>query len=93
MDEGKKLWLNDLSVLQAAGYRIASYPGIVRYTVVRAVRESLAHLREHRSSIGIRDRLATVDEYFAAVNLDGYLEAEKEILRPFQSKAGKKPQR
>jgi 2-methylisocitrate lyase-like PEP mutase family enzyme len=88
MDEGKQLWLNDLSVLQAAGYRIASYPGVVRYAVVRAVREALAHLREHRSSIGIKERLATVDEYFAAVELERYLELEEEILRPFAG-AGK----
>ena len=90
MDEGKKLWLNDLSVLQAAGYRIASYPGVVRYAVVRAVREALAHLKEHRSSIGIKDRLATVDEYFAAVDLERYLELEKKILQPFTAARGTK---
>ena len=85
MDEGKKLWLNELTVLQDAGYRVASYPGLVRYTVVRAVREALAHLKEHGSSIGIKDRLATVEEYFGAVDLDRYLQMEKEILAPFRS--------
>ena len=83
MDEGKKLWLNDLSVLESAGYRIASYPGVVRYAVVRAVREALAHLKVHGSSAGIKDRLATVDEYFSAVDLDGYLKVEKDVLQPF----------
>jgi methylisocitrate lyase len=83
MDEGKKLWLNELSVLQDAGYRVASYPGLVRYTVVRAVRDALAHLRENGSSIGFKDRLATVEEYFGAVDLDRYLEMEKEILKPY----------
>ena len=90
MDEGKKLWLNDLSVLQAAGYRIASYPGVVRYAVVRAVREALAHLKEHRSTTGIQDRLATVDEYFSAVDLERYLELEKKILQPFTAARGTK---
>jgi methylisocitrate lyase len=80
MDEGKKLWLNDLSFLRSMGYRIASYPGVVRYAVVRAVRDALAHLREHGSSKGIADRLATADEYFAAVDLDRYLKLEKEIV-------------
>ena len=80
MDEGKKLWLNPLSVLSDAGYKVASYPGLVRYTVVRAVRESLAHLKEHGSSIGIQERLATVDEYFSAVDLERYLAMEREIL-------------
>jgi methylisocitrate lyase len=88
MDEGKKLWLNDLAVLQDAGYRIASYPGLVRYTVVRAVREALAHLREHRSSIGWKDRMATVDEYFAAVDLERYLALEKDVLQPYTGRRG-----
>ena len=90
MDEGKKLWLNDLAVLEAAGYRLASYPGVVRYAVVRAVREALAHLKRHRSSVGIRDRLASVDEYFSAVDLEQYLALERDVLRPFRGRrAGK----
>lgn len=83
MDEGKKLWLNPLPVLADAGYKVASYPGLVRYTVVRAVREALAHLKEHGSSVGLEDRLATVDEYFSAVDLERYLEMEREILKPY----------
>lgn len=87
MDEGKKLWSNPLAVLEDAGYRIASYPGVVRYAVVRAVREALSHLRQHGSSIGIKHRLATVDEYFASVDLDRYLELERDLLlRPYVPK-------
>jgi methylisocitrate lyase len=82
MDEGKKLWLNPLPMLAEAGYKVASYPGLVRYTVVRAVREALAHLKEHGSSIGIKERLASVDEYFAAVDLERFLEMERRILAP-----------
>lgn len=85
MDEGKKLWLNPLPVLAGAGYKLASYPGLVRYTVVRAVREGLAHLKAHGSSIGFKDRLATVDEYFSAVDLERYLDMEREIMRPFSA--------
>lgn len=90
MDEGKKLWRNPLPVLQRAGYRIASYPGVVRYAVVRAVREALAHLAQHRSSAGMIDRLATVDEYFAAVDLDRYLMLERDVLRPYTGSRGKR---
>lgn len=86
MDEGKKLWLNDLSVLEAAGYRIASYPGTVRYAVVHSVREALNHLKQSGSSIGLQDRLAAVDDYFSAVDLAGHLEMEKRFLRPFTGK-------
>lgn len=64
----------------------------MRYTVVRAVREGLAHLKEHGSSIGFKDRLATVDEYFSAVDLERYLEMEQEIMRPYAS-SGSSPGR
>jgi methylisocitrate lyase len=83
MDEGKSISNIELPVLAAAGFKLASYPGLVRYTIVRAVRENLAHLKAHRSTVGIRDRMASVEEYFAAVELDRYLEMEKEVLQPF----------
>jgi methylisocitrate lyase len=86
MDEGKKLSLNDLSFLATAGYKIASFPGVIRYTVVRAVRENLAYLMEHKSTVGIRDRMATVDEYFASVDLNRFLDLEKELLQPFRGR-------
>jgi methylisocitrate lyase len=90
MDEGKKLSLNSLSFLASAGYKLASFPGLVRYTVVRSVRENLAHLMEHKSTVGIRDRLATVEEYFASVDLDRYLDLEKDLLQPFPGSTASK---
>jgi 2-methylisocitrate lyase-like PEP mutase family enzyme len=86
MDEGKKLSLNNLSFLASAGYKIASFPGVVRYTVVRAVRENLAYLMQHQSTIGIRDRMATVEEYFGTVDLNRFLDLEKELLQPFRGR-------
>lgn len=83
MDEGKQLWRNDFSALEAAGYKIAAYPGTLRYAVVRAVNEALSHLARERSTVGLRDRMATVKEYFDAVDNDSYLELEKEVLQPF----------
>jgi methylisocitrate lyase len=80
MDEGKRLWEIDFETLGAAGFRIASYPGVVRYTLVRAVRDALDHLKENGSTVGIRDKMATVKEYFGAVDLDRYLELEKVIF-------------
>ncbi|HYC45297.1 MAG TPA: oxaloacetate decarboxylase [Burkholderiales bacterium] len=80
MDEGKKLWLNPLPMLADAGYKLASYPGLVRYTVVRSVREALAHLKQHGSSAGFEHRMATVEEYFSAVDIERYLAMEREIL-------------
>ncbi len=80
MDEGKLLWEIDFPTLEAAGFRIASYPGLVRYSIVRAVKDGLAHLKKEGSTVGIRDRMADVKEYFDAVDLDRYLELEKEIF-------------
>jgi 2-methylisocitrate lyase-like PEP mutase family enzyme len=86
MDEGKKLSLNELSFLSSAGYKIASFPGLIRYTVVRAVRENLTYLMEHQSTVGIRDRMASVEEYFAAVDLNRFLDLEKDLLQPFRGR-------
>lgn len=86
MDEGKRLWEIDFDTLQAAGFRIASYPGVVRYTVVKAVQEALAHLQKEGSTVDIRDRMATIKEFFGAVDLERYMELEKEIFPPAGSK-------
>ncbi len=86
MDEGKSISEIELPILADAGFRLASYPGLIRYTVVRAVRENLEHLMTHKSTVGIRDRMASVQEYFAAVELDRYLEMEKDVLQPFRSR-------
>jgi 2-methylisocitrate lyase-like PEP mutase family enzyme len=83
MDEGKRLWLNEFSTLESAGYKVAAYPGTLRYIVVRAATEALAHLARERSTAGLRDKMATVREYFDALDQDRYLALEKELLQPF----------
>lgn len=85
MDEGKPISMIALPVLAQAGFRLASYPGLIRYTVVKAVKDNLVHLMEHQSTVGIRNRMSTAQEYFSAVELDRYLEMEKDLLRPFAS--------
>jgi len=80
MDEGKRISAVPLPILAEAGFKLASYPGLVRYTIVRAVAENLAHLRQHGSTVGIRDRMATVEDYFAAVDLERYLDLERQLL-------------
>ena len=85
MDEGKRLWEIDAKTLERAGYRICTHPGLVRYTVVHAVKEALEHLKREGSTIGYRDKMATTKEYFDAVDLERYLEMERDLLRPFSS--------
>ncbi len=55
----------------------------MRYTVVLAVKEALEHLKREGSTIGYRDKMATTKEYFDAVDLERYLEMERDLLRPF----------
>ena len=85
MDEGKRLWEIDFPTLEAAGFRIASYPGLIRYTIVRTVKDALEHLKKEGSTVEIRDKMSDVKEYFEAVDLDRYLELEKEIFPPAPS--------
>ena len=73
----------DPETLARAGYRICAHPGLVRYTVVHAVKEALEHLKREGSTIGYRDKMATTKEYFDAVDLERYLEMERDLLRPF----------
>lgn len=80
MDEGKRLWEIDFPTLERAGYRIASFPGVVRYAVLRAAAESLRHLKREGSTAAIRDRLASKDEWFEAVGLGKYMAIEREFL-------------
>lgn len=82
MDEGKELWRRRPEDLVQAGYRLAVHPGVLRYTLVRAANESLAHLRREGSTAGLRDRMCSVPEFFAATDLDRYLEMERRLLPP-----------
>ena len=86
MDEGKSISFLDLAFLAQAGFKLASYPGLIRYTIVRAVRENLAYLKSHGSTVGIRHRMASVEEYFAAVEVDRYLTMERDLLQPLESR-------
>lgn len=80
MDEGKQLWRHPDQVLFAAGYRIAVHPGALRYTLVRATKEALETLRRDGRTTRLHDRMCGVEEFFAAVDLDRYLEMERRLL-------------
>ena len=80
MDEGKKLWENDNDFLAESGFSILSHPGLLRYIVVGAAMRSLDHLKKVGNTRDIHDDMCTVEEYFDAVDLKGYLEMEKKVL-------------
>ncbi len=80
MDEGKRLWENSNDFLSRSGYKILSHPGLLRYIVVGAAIRALDHLKREGTTIGLRDQMATVAQYFEAVDLERYLKLEKEIF-------------
>jgi len=80
MDEGKRLWENSNEFLAQSGFKILSHPGLLRYIVVGAAIRALDHLKGEGTTIGIRDQMATVPQYFEAVDLNRYLKLEKEIF-------------
>ena len=86
MDEGKQLWRHSDQRLLAAGYRIAVHPGALRYTLVRAAREALEVLKRDGRTESLHDRMCSVKEFFAAVDLERYLAMERRLLPTAESR-------
>jgi 2-methylisocitrate lyase-like PEP mutase family enzyme len=86
MDEGKGLWKISLDDLADAGYAIASYPGVVRYTVVKAVSDALAELKRSGNAQKLIPTMSSVEEWFGAVDLERYMAIEEKHLKPFTGK-------
>ena len=68
--------------LQAAGCVFALHAAIARTAVVGALRDAFAALQRDGHSATVRDRLASPDEYHAALGLDGWLALERDLLGP-----------
>jgi 2-methylisocitrate lyase-like PEP mutase family enzyme len=80
MDEGKELWRRDSRALFSAGYRIAVHPGALRYTLVRAAMDALDTLKREGGTAGLQERMCSVKEFFAAVDVERYLDMERRLL-------------
>jgi len=63
MDEAGEASLVPLGELEAMGYRLATYPGTLRYTVVWAAMKALAELKASGSTNSARDRMVSFQEY------------------------------
>ncbi len=69
MDEAGEAATVPLEDLEAMGYRLATYPGTVRYTVAWAVRGALAELFSTRSAQGLADKMVSFQEYNSILGL------------------------
>ena len=66
--------------LGAMGFRIIIHPGVVRCTYLKAVGEALRALKREGSTRSVRARMATFDEYNAALGIGEVKGWEKKYL-------------
>ena len=82
MDEAIPASALEVDEAAAEGYKMALFPGTVRYTLVKAVGEALGVLRREGTTRSRRDRLASLDEYHDVLRMDEFLELEGDLLKP-----------
>ena len=67
--------------IESLGCSLAIYPGLVRYSVMGAVRRALAELRESGTTAAVRADMATADEWNELLGLPGYFALEQHFVR------------
>ncbi len=81
MDEAIPASALDVSEAAAEGYKIALFPGSIRYTVVKAVKETLAVLDREGTTRNCRRRMASLAEYHDVLRMDEFLELEGSLTQ------------
>ena len=70
------------AVLNEAGCAFALHAGVVRYAVVKALREALGALARDGNTASVRGMMASFEEYNAALGLEEWLSLEEKYLGP-----------
>ncbi len=73
MVEGGATPILPATELEAMGFKLVLHAGALLRSAALAMEEVLAHIREHRSTLGIEHRLITFDERNRVTDLDGML--------------------
>ena len=81
MDEAGQASQFTAREIEQMGYRIAIYPGAVRYTVAWAVDRVLRELKEKGTTRDLRSQMASFSEYNEILRLDAIQELEARFLR------------
>jgi 2,3-dimethylmalate lyase len=81
MDESGRASQFTAGELEEMGYRLAIYPGSVRYSLAWIAEKVLRELRETGTTRGVRDRMASFDRYNELLGLDQVNELESRFLR------------
>ena len=71
MVEGGATPLQPAADLEAMGFKLVLYAGALLRTAAFAMQQTLDHLHETGSTIGIEDRLISFDERNRVTDLDG----------------------
>ena len=80
MVEDGKTPLQPASVLEKMGYRLVIYANLPMRAAVFAMQEVLSHLAEHGDSVGVKDRIITMEERNRITNLAHYRKMEERYL-------------
>ena len=82
MDEAIPASALDVNRMAAEGYKLALFPGTVRYTLVKTVGDALGALRREGTTRSRRDRMASLEEYHGVLRMDEFLELEDSLAKP-----------
>ena len=82
MDEAIPASALNVSEAAKAGYKLALFPGSIRYTLVKALKETLAVLGREGTTRSRRDRMASLAEYHEVLRMDEFLKLEGALLKP-----------
>jgi 2,3-dimethylmalate lyase len=80
MVEDGKTPLQSADTLEKMGYRLVLYANLAMRAAVFAMQQVLSHLAEHGDSMGVRDRIITMEERNRITNLAHYRKMEERYL-------------
>ena len=80
MVEDGKTPLQSEETLEKMGYRLVLYANLAMRAAAFAMQQVLSHLAEHGDSMGVRDRIITMEERNRITNLAHYQKMEERYL-------------
>lgn len=82
MDEAIPASDLDVDQMAAEGYKLALFPGTIRYTLVKTVGDALGALHREGTTRSSRDRMASLPDYHDVLRMGEFLELEDSLARP-----------
>ena len=82
MDEAIPASALGMNEVAAEGYKVAIFPGTIRYTLVRAVSDALSVLKQEGTTRSCWDHMASLAEYHEVLRMDEFLELETALTKP-----------